>query len=139
MYKLTLHIGGKDETFTFPTLAARDTFIKQLKRDGHDIGPQIADDKWQDYQERRETTLANGGVVIDTYKEDGVTKMKFSYSEEAYQTMLAHAREKDITVDALIEQDMKEYFPGNTPTLDTTPLTRQQRRQKERRARKHPE
>lgn len=136
LYKLTVHMGGEDETFTFPTLADRDAFIKQFKRDGYDTGPQIADDKWEDYQQRRETTLGNGSVVIDSYKEDGVSKLKFSYSEEAYQTMLAHAKEQSISVDELVQQDMQEYFPGSAPTRDTPPLSRQQRRQVERRARK---
>ena len=136
MYKLTVHTGGKDETFTFLTLADRDSFIKQMKRDGYDTGPQIADDKWEDYRDRRNTMLANGGICMDLYKEDGVSKLKLSYSEEAYETMAAHAMEQGITVDELIDRDMEECFPGNAPKLDPPPLSRQQRRQRERRARK---
>ncbi len=136
-YLLTVHVNGEEETFTFPTLESRDAFVKEMQQqEDVNISPMIADDQWGDYQKRRNKMLDDGGVFVDLYEEDGVSKAKFSYSEEAYEKIEKDATEQGVSVDELMAQDLKKYTDDATVLSEKVLMSRQQRRLLERRAKK---
>lgn len=126
-YLLTVHVDGEEETYRFSTLVARDAFIESLKEQG-DTGPLIPDDKFEDYQARRETTLSGGGVCIDVFD----STMKFSMSEEAYRKIVADAQAAGLDPQTYLQQNLDRFVAAE---MDSG-LTRQQRRQRERQAAK---
>ena len=105
-YLLTVHEGDKERTLCFPSLEARQAYVDKLKQQPDvDVGPLIGDDKFADYMERRNKTLAQNGIFIDVYD----NTMKFSLSEEAHERLSVEAHAQGIDLQTHLQRQLDEY------------------------------